>query len=290
MKPNLPQQQLAEAAADACEALFQFEQFRDVIKSVEAAHADHDCAARTGRDQIRRSFVTGRNPMSFAIVKDHPSLLKYIESLQAKNSDALGFLPRVVFERRSEAGQLFLGLLNGEPAGYILAGSGFQGVMRCQQVCIQYDVRRRLYGAMLVAAVEQYGEECGCSRISLRCGSDLPANGFWLSLGYVLDSTEKSGAARRQRRDHLNVWSKSLHPALLATAWKNGRPRIYLSNALRQAAYRERLLLQNPRVAGMLRNSVAAPGLSETAEKRSGRALGVTLSPSVILGESDVKD
>src|SRR5947209_6612821 len=102
--------------------------------------------------------------MSFAIVKDHPGLLKYVESLQAKNSNALGFLPRVVFEQAAEAERIFLGLLNGEPAGYILAGSGYRGLLRCPQVCVEYDARRRLYGAMLVAAVEQYGESIGCFR------------------------------------------------------------------------------------------------------------------------------
>jgi GNAT superfamily N-acetyltransferase len=170
-------------------------------------------------------------------VKVHPNLLKYVEHLQAKNSDELGFLPRQVFEQRAEDGQLFLGLLCGEPAGYILAGTGFQGVMRCVQVAIQYDVRRRLYGAMLVAAVEQYGEARGCSRILLRCGSDLPANDFWRSLGYTLDFTEAGGAQRRHRRDHINVWSKPLFPAAPATSWKNGRPRIYESHAARQRAY-----------------------------------------------------
>jgi hypothetical protein len=65
--------------------------------------------------------------MTFTIVREHPDLLTYVESLQAKNSDALGFLPRSVFECEAELGRIFLGLLNGEPCGYILAGSGWQG-------------------------------------------------------------------------------------------------------------------------------------------------------------------
>jgi hypothetical protein len=183
--------------------------------------------------------------MSFIIVKEQPALLKYVESLQAKNSDALGFLPRVVFERAAEVGQLFLGLLNGEPCGYILAGSGFQGTLRCWQVCIQYDARRRLYGAMLVAAVEKWGEDQGCIQSVVHCASDLEANEFWQIVGYRLIGTAESGEARKPRRNHINVWSKPLFPAIPATAWKNGRPRVYASNAERQAAYRARLALQN---------------------------------------------
>jgi hypothetical protein len=55
---------------------------------------------------------------NFSIVKDHPSLPKYVESLQAKNSDELGFLQRRVFEQGQEAGRLFLGLMNCSPCGW----------------------------------------------------------------------------------------------------------------------------------------------------------------------------
>lgn len=183
--------------------------------------------------------------MSFCIVKDHPSLLKYVEHLQAKNSDALGFLPRCVFEKAAEAGRIFLGLLNGSPAGYIIAGSGFQGILRRKQCCIQYDARRRLYGAMLVAAVEQYGEDLGCTQSIVHCASDLEANDFWQSLGYILVGTQPSGAGRKYKRHHINIWHKPLFPAVPATAWKNGRPRIYESHAARQRAYEARKRL-NP--------------------------------------------
>lgn len=178
--------------------------------------------------------------MRFSIVTKHPDLLKYVVSLQAKNSNELGFLPRVVFERVADAGRLFLGLLNGEPCGYILVGSGWQGVLRRWQVCIQYDVRRRLYGAMLVEAAEQYGESVGCTQSLVRCASDLEANQFWQSIGYRLAGHEESGVARKSRRPHINIWTKELSPAWVATSWKNGRPRLYASNAERQRAYRHR--------------------------------------------------
>ncbi len=178
--------------------------------------------------------------MNFTIVKSHPDLLRYVESLQSKNSDELGFLPRRVFEQGTEAGRLFLGLLNGEPCGYILAGSGYRGLLRCPQVCIQYDARRRLYGAMLVAAVEQYGESIGCFRRVVRCGSDLESNAFWESVGYSLVGTDESGTARKYKRPHINLWVKPLFPAVIATAWVNGRPRIYASDADRLRAWRKR--------------------------------------------------
>ena len=155
--------------------------------------------------------------MNFAIVQSHPDLLKYIEHLQTQNSDALGFLPRVVFERAAEAGRVFLGLLNSELCGYILCGTGYQGVLRCPQVCIQYDARRRLYGAMLVAAVERYGESIGCHLRVVRCAPDLEANAFWESVGYSLVGTAESGESRRSQRPYLNVYTKPLVPAIVAS-------------------------------------------------------------------------
>jgi GNAT superfamily N-acetyltransferase len=178
--------------------------------------------------------------MNFTVVKSHPSLLRYVESLQAKNSNALGFLPRTVFEREAQLGRMFLGLLNGEPCGYILAGSGWQGVLRRWQVCIQYDARRRLYGAMLVAAVEQYGESLGCTQSIVRCASDLDANAFWAGVGYQFAGSKPGGVSRRSRRPCINVWLKALSPNWIATSWKNGRPRIYASDADRLRAWRER--------------------------------------------------
>ena len=132
---------------------------------------------------------------------------------------------------------MFLGLLNGSPAGYILAGSGFQGILRRWQVCIQYDARRRLYGAMLVDEVEQYGEDLGCTQSIVHVASDLEANEFWESVGYRLIGTEGSGAGRKYKRRCINVWHKPLFPAVPATTWKNGRPRIYESHAARQRVY-----------------------------------------------------
>lgn len=152
---------------------------------------------------------------SFCIVREHPSLVDYIDMLQRKNAESLSFYPRQVFERERERGRLFLGLLNGDPCGYLYTGSARDGrELKCHQVCIQYDARRRLYGAALVIAMEQYAEESGAAAISLRCGFDLEANEFWKSLGYVCVA-HAEGGARRMRT--INVFRKQLRPDLLET-------------------------------------------------------------------------
>ena len=149
----------------------------------------------------------------FVVVQSHPDLIKFIDGLQKKNSEALSFYPRQVFERESEKGRLFLGLLNGEPCGYLYVGASGKDV-KCHQVCIQYDARRRLYGAAIVAVMENYADECKASSITLRCGFDLDANSFWQSLGYGCIAHQVGGVSRMRT---INVWRKQLAAELFET-------------------------------------------------------------------------
>lgn len=144
----------------------------------------------------------------FVVVTQHPSMIAFVDSLQKKNAEALSFYPKQVFERESEKGRLFLGLLNGEPCGYLYVGAAGKDV-KCHQVCIQYDARRRLYGAMLVAVMEEYASRS--ASITLRCGFDLDANEFWKSLGYKVIAHHQGGV-RRMRT--INVWRKQILPEL----------------------------------------------------------------------------
>ena len=138
----------------------------------------------------------------FQIVKVHPHLIAYVDGLQRKNAEALSFYPKCVFERESENGRIFLGLLNGQPCGYLYVGAQGSDV-KCHQVCIEYDARRKLYGAALVAAMEDYAR--GAYTLTLRCGFDLDANTFWAEMGYSCVGVH-DGGIRRMRK--INVWRK----------------------------------------------------------------------------------
>jgi len=151
----------------------------------------------------------------FIIVKQHPKLIEYVDFLQRKNAEALSFYPKQVFERESKNGRIYLGLLNNEPCGYIYVGSG-GGDVKCHQVCIQYDLRRKLYGAMLVVAMENYASQFASNSITLRCGFDLEANKFWKELGYNCIAI-KAGGIRRNRK--INVWRKYLIEQMFETLW-----------------------------------------------------------------------
>ena len=150
----------------------------------------------------------------FVVVQQHPEMLKYIDALQKKNAEALSFYPMTVFEREQEKGRLFLGILNGEPCGYLYAGAQNDKDVKLHQVCIQYDARRRMYGAMIAAVMEQYAAEGNATSITLRCGFDLEANNFWESLGYKCIA-HQAGGVRRLRT--INVWRKWLRTELFET-------------------------------------------------------------------------
>jgi len=150
----------------------------------------------------------------FVVVQQHPHMLKYIDALQRKNAEALSFYPMSVFERESDKGRLFLGLLNGDPCGYLYAGAQTDRDVKLHQVCIQYDARRRLYGAMIAAVMENYASESNATSITLRCGFDLDANQFWGALGYKCIA-HQMGGVRRMRT--INVWRKWLRSELFET-------------------------------------------------------------------------
>lgn len=146
----------------------------------------------------------------FQIVNAHPDLILYVDSLQKKNAEALSFYPKCVFERESENKRIFLGLLNGQPCGYLYVGAA-GGDVKLHQVCIQYDARRKMYGACLVKAVEDYAS--GSFSITLRCGFDLDANNFWKEMGFKCIAV-KDGGIRRMRK--INVWRKVLSNELFS--------------------------------------------------------------------------
>ena len=146
----------------------------------------------------------------FVVVKQHPQMLLYIDDLQRKNAESLSFYPTQVFEREQKNGRLFLGMLNGEPCGYLYVGAT-GGDVKCHQVCIQYDARRRLYGKALVIALEDYAKKSGSLSVTLRCGFDLDANDFWKDCGYTCIAVQPGGIRRNRK---INVWRKYLQPTL----------------------------------------------------------------------------
>ena len=152
--------------------------------------------------------------MSIEVLPAQTKDLKYIDSLQRKNADELSFYPNQVFEREIEHFRILLAKVNNEPAGYIYHGS-FGDTVKIHQACIEYDLRGQLYGAELVKNLVNLAENMHSNAISLRCGSDIEANGFWKAMGFSCERVTQGGA--RRMRD-INHWFYQLQPTLFAMA------------------------------------------------------------------------
>jgi hypothetical protein len=140
--------------------------------------------------------------------------LSYIDSLQRKNAEELAFYPKQVFEREVQNFRILLAQVNGEPAGYIYHGALGHHV-RIHQACIQYDLRGQLYGAALVKFLLRLVGSANGQCVTLRCGSDIAANGFWRTMGFYCQGVTKGGV--RRMRD-INNWRFDLQPQLLVTS------------------------------------------------------------------------
>jgi hypothetical protein len=134
---------------------------------------------------------------------------KFLDHLQRKHHDAIGFLPRVALERAIERSQVMLALENGEPAGYVYGQSPYQRrehVAIIYQAAICFDARRRLLGTALVEAfLARFPPTV--TQACLWCASDLDANLFWSALGFV--AVARRDGARSTGRTHL-FWCRHL--------------------------------------------------------------------------------
>lgn len=128
--------------------------------------------------------------------------LPFVMALQRKNRESVGGLPGPAILERVNRRTLLLGLLNGEPCGYLLFDYR-DHVIRVPQACIQYDARRRKYGEDLVGMMFNLCPDATETR--LRCAADIDANLFWRTLGFVC-TTIQQGGTRRGRL--INVWQK----------------------------------------------------------------------------------
>lgn len=140
--------------------------------------------------------------------------LTYVDHLQKANAEELAFFPKQVFEREVQNHRILLARVNGDPAGYIYHGA-LGSIVKIHQACIEYDLRGQLYGAELVRQLIQLVDAANGASITLRCGSDIAANGFWQAMGFYCQGVTLGGI--RRMRD-INNWRHDIQPQLLVSA------------------------------------------------------------------------
>ena len=107
----------------------------------------------------------------------------YIDDLRKKNSEAIGFIPKVRYEmeiNRERHGTILVYEENADLVGFIYATHNQAGVTHIQQIAIQEDARRLERGALLVEAAKKERDWL----ISCRCAADLESVGFWQAIGF----------------------------------------------------------------------------------------------------------
>lgn len=131
-------------------------------------------------------------------------IVGYAMSLANKHRHELGFIPAMRYSHAHAAGRLRPQYLNGDPCGYLLHGPLRSGrPCHVWQCVIQVDARRLASATELVAQLKLDATAAACSRILLRCATDLDANLFWRACGFELVRTLVS-SPRSGRQ--VNLW------------------------------------------------------------------------------------
>lgn len=128
--------------------------------------------------------------------------LRFLEHLQRRYTNALGFLPTAALEEFLNAGRVRIVFENGEPAGYVLGRwHGRPGDARASivQAAVAMDAQRRGCG---LAAVERFIEEAAqrdAPIVRCTCAADLEAVEFWRAAGFT-EIARRVGGTRRKRQ------------------------------------------------------------------------------------------
>jgi len=115
--------------------------------------------------------------------------LEYVVALHRTESDALGFIPAPAIERRylATGDHEWVTDRHGRRRGYLLHGPARWGKpLHIIQTCVEPDFRLRHFAAAAVERIAEKGRLAGSTELRLRCALDLPANAFWLALGFQL--------------------------------------------------------------------------------------------------------
>lgn len=147
-----------------------------------------------------------------SIHQAQPADWSFLDHLQRRHHDAIGFLSRMALLEAIERKRVWLALENGEPAGYLYGKAGYQrreDVAIIFQAAICYDARRRLLGTSLVEAFIS-GLPSAVSQLCLWCAADLDANLFWSALDFEPVATR--AGARSSGRTHL-FWCRHVGDA-----------------------------------------------------------------------------
>ena len=137
--------------------------------------------------------------------------LTFIDSLQRKHTQQVGFLPTAWLQKILTKDFVDLAFENGQPAAYLLGKSHYQSrqhVGIIYQACVEYDAQRRAIGTALVTHYLARMPQT-TKLIGLWCAQDLEANYFWEAVGFR--PLAYRAGSRKKERVHIywqrRVWA-----------------------------------------------------------------------------------
>lgn len=135
-------------------------------------------------ESLSDSLVAQQNCQRTATQKDR----SFLESLQRKFSNQIGFLPAQAIDAYIEIGAYTIALENDQPAGFILSRPSLRwqpALASVTQAAVAMDAQRRHIGlALLNRIVSQLvpGQTTGIQAV---CRIGLEANEFWHAAGFT---------------------------------------------------------------------------------------------------------
>jgi ribosomal protein S18 acetylase RimI-like enzyme len=145
----------------------------------------------------------------------------FLDALQKKHGDALGYFPTKQFEGYIAMGAVLVAEDGGTPIGYCISRDRYLkrdelGVI--YQLCVSPGRRRGLVGAALVREVFARSAY-GCRLYCCWCAQDLEANCFWESLGFV-PLAFRTGSERKKKGGRVHIfWQKRIVEGDHETKW-----------------------------------------------------------------------
>lgn len=144
--------------------------------------------------------------------------INYIDHLRAKESEALGFIPRIRYEMEitgERGGDILIIKESTDIVGFAYVTYGAPLSAKIQQIAIQEDARRMERATALINEIAYRARTKGCAEIGCRCATDLEANTFWRTLGFTKvasgmgKSVYSKGKAKLGKRGrHINIYRK----------------------------------------------------------------------------------
>jgi ribosomal protein S18 acetylase RimI-like enzyme len=132
-----------------------------------------------------------------------PLTVKYMDMLQRRFPNEVGFYPLDTLQEALEIGRVVWAEDNNEPCGYLWFGpirGGHDIVM--YQAIIDYDSQRHHLGHGMVREMLDMGRAKGATGARARVASNSDSNAFWQAIGFYCTRVTEGGRKRRRKINH----------------------------------------------------------------------------------------